>query len=225
MPTTGTLSSLCVNLSTAPGTGSQRWTWTLFKNGVGRISIGDDFRCADAGMRSGQHRRFRSRCDLVSLHVTPSSSPALAPTHALAGMLCKRLPYLARLSLFGSQDFADAGCGFLYLSLAGNSSSRTRGSCAMATIILDRGNSYQIHLRICGNPETSATATLDSERVSWATLLRDDLRHREHSSPSRGISAFSPPGDVLDVFMTGFSSTTGCLRQRGICHPVWLGNL
>ena len=33
MPSTGTFSSLCVNLTTAPGAGAS-WTWTLFKNGL-----------------------------------------------------------------------------------------------------------------------------------------------------------------------------------------------
>jgi hypothetical protein len=119
MPTTGTFSSLCVNLTNAPGTGAS-WIWTLYKNGLDEyVSLtisGSQTQVCDlvdtAGFVPG---------DLVSLHVTPSSSPAPASTHA-SWYIVQTPAVPGETILFGSQGIPDAG-GSLYMSLAGNSSS------------------------------------------------------------------------------------------------------
>ena len=199
MPTTGTFSSLCVNLSTAPGTGAS-WTWTLYKNGLDEypsVAIsGTQTQACDlvntAGFIPG---------DLVSLHVTPSSSPAPAATHA-SWYVVQTPTVPGETILFGSQGL-QGGSGSAYFSLAGNSSSLGMET-AMATIIPTAGTVTKFVAEEVGTGGT-ASATLDQNEAPTSLLI---------SMPTPGVPVEQPanlsvsPSDVLDVNMTGFMSTT-----------------
>ncbi len=116
MPTTGTFSSLCINLTTAPGAGAS-WTWTLYKNGADQaISVnisGTQKQLCDSVDTTG----FVPG-DLVALHVTPSASPAPAATFA-SWYIVQTPQVPGETILFGSQQVANAQ----YLPFAGNSAS------------------------------------------------------------------------------------------------------
>ena len=198
MPTTGTFSSFCVNLSAAPGTGAS-WIWTLYKNGLDEyLSVtisGTKTQACDlvdtAGFVPG---------DLVSLHVTPSSSPAPASTYA-SWYIVQTPAVPGETILFTSQD-TQGGGGSSYFSLAGNSSS-LGAETAMATIIPTAGTVTKFIAEEIGTGGT-ASATLDHNESPTTLSV---------SMPTSAVFVEQPadlsvsPGDVLDVFMTGFNST------------------
>jgi len=199
MPTTGTFSTLCVNLTTAPGTGAS-WIWTLYKNGLDEmVSVtisGTQTQACDLVDTSG----FVPG-DLVSLHVTPSSGPAPASTHA-SWYIVQTPAVPGETILFGSQGLP-GGNGSLYLSLAGNSSS-LGAETAVATIIPTAGTVTKFIAEEIGTGGT-ASATLDQNESPGSLSL---------SMTTPGVYVEQPanlsvsPGDVLDVNMTGFMSTT-----------------
>jgi len=196
MPTTGTFSSLCVNLTIAPGTGAS-WTWTLYKNGLDEyLSVtisGSKTQACDlvdtAGFVPG---------DLVALHVTPSSSPAPASTYA-SWYVVQTPVEPGETILFGSQQVGNAQ----YLSLAGNSSSLSAES-GMATLI----------------PTAGTVTKLIAEYVGTGSSVAATLDHNESPTPlsaslaTSGTFAQLPvnlsvsPGDILDVHETGITSTS-----------------
>jgi hypothetical protein len=198
MPTTGTFSTLCVNLSAAPGTGAG-WTWTLYKNGLDEyLSVtisGTKTQACDlvdtANFVPG---------DLVSLHVTPSSSPAPAATYA-TWYIVQTPAVPGETILFTSQD-TQGGGGSSYFSLAGNSSS-LGAETAMATIIPTAGKITKFIALEIGTGGTGS-ATLDQNESPTSVSV---------SIPTSAVSVEQEanlsvsPGDVLDVFMSGFHST------------------
>jgi hypothetical protein len=199
MPTTGTFSSLCVSLTTAPGAGAS-WTWALYKNGLDEsISVtfsGLQTQACDlvdtAGFSPG---------DLVAFHVTPSSSPAPASTHA-SWYIVQTPAVPGETILFASQGIPGTG-GSLYMSLAGNSSS-LGVETQMATVIPTAGTVTKFIAEAVGTGG-SASATLDHNESP--TTLSPSLPTPGASVEQAGNLSIAA-GDVLDVFMTGYSSTT-----------------
>jgi hypothetical protein len=206
MPTTGTFSSLCVNLTTAPGTGAS-WTWTLYKNGLDEyVSVkisGSQKQACDlvdtAGFVPG---------DLVALHVTPSSSPA--PASTFASWYIVQTPVVpGETILFGSQQAGAAQ----YLSLAGNSSSLNRRSPAMETDHTGRGNDNEIHAEYVGTG-SSVKAVLDHNESAYCSIrVLDDIgsisSSRRESKRIRRRRARCQ--------RDRHHGNLGCLRQRSLC--------
>ena len=196
MPTTGSFSSLCVNLTNAPGTGAS-WTWTLYKNGLDEyLSVtisGTQTRACDlvdtAGFVPG---------DLVALHVTPSSSPVPAPS--FASWYIVQTPVAAgETILFGSQQVGNAQ----YLSLAGNSSSLS-SEAAMATVIPTAGTVTKFIAEYVGTG-SSVTATLDQNES--ASPLNASLSASGTFVEQPGNLSVSA-GDVLDVNEIGITASS-----------------
>jgi hypothetical protein len=193
MPTTGTLSTLCVNLATAPGSGAS-WTWTLYKNGSDQsISVpisGSQTRVCDLVDTTG----FVPG-DLVALHVTPSQSPAPASTYS-SWYIVQTPQVSGETILFGSQQAPDSQ----YLSLAGNSDSLS-AEAAMATVIPTAGTMTKYVAEFVG-ADSSVTATLDQNESP--TTLSAPLTSGvfAEQTASLGVSA----GDVFDVNVTGITA-------------------
>ncbi len=196
MPTTGTFSSFCVNLTTAPGTGAS-WTWTLYKNGLDEyLSVtisGAEKQACDlvdtAGFVPG---------DLVALHVTPSSSPV--PAASFATWYIVQTPAVpGETILFGSQQVGNAQ----YLSLAGNSSSAST-EAQLATIVPTTGTVTRFMAEYAGTG-SSVEATLDhngSASPIAASLSTSGTFVEQAANLS--VSA----GDFLDVYETGITASS-----------------
>jgi hypothetical protein len=196
MPTTGTFSTLCVDLTTAPGTGAS-WTWTLYKNGLDEyVSVkisGAQTQACDlvdtAGFVPG---------DLVALHVTPSSSPAPASTYS-SWYIVQTPAVPGETILFGSQQLGSQQ----YLSLAGNSSSLSV-EADMATVIPTTGTVTKFIAEYVGTG-SSVAATLDHNEASTPlTLSLSASGTYVEQADNLSIAA----GDALDVNETGITASS-----------------
>jgi len=196
MPTTGTFSTFCVNLSTAPGAGAS-WTWTLYKNGLDeyvtvKISGAQKQACDlvdTAGFSPG---------DLVALHVTPSVSPAPASTFS-SWYIVQTPSVPGETILFGSQQVGSPQ----YLSLAGNSSSQST-EAQMATVIPTAGTVTKYIAEFVGTG-SSVKAVLDhNESASALSASLSTSGTYVEQAGNLSVSA----GDLLDVNETGITATS-----------------
>jgi hypothetical protein len=195
MPTTGTFSSLCVNLTTAPGAGAS-WIWTLYKNGSDQpitVTIsGAQKQACDLVDTTG----FVPG-DLVALHVTPSSGPAPAATFA-SWYIVQTPQVPGETILFGSQQAGNAQ----YLALAGNSASLATEP-AMETIIPAAGTVTKYIAEYVGTG-SSVKAVLDHNQS--ASSLSASLTSGVFVEQTGNVSVSA--GDVFDVNETGITATS-----------------
>jgi hypothetical protein len=201
MPTTGTFSTFCVDLQTAPGSGAG-WTWTLYKDGSDSpitVAIsGAQTQACDlvdtVGFVPG---------DLVALHVTPSSSPAPADTSA-SWFIVQTPQIPGETILFSSQQANEVAGNTQWLSLAGNSISTVTGEAAAGTIIPAAGKITKFAAEYVGTGSPS-TAVLDKNGAP--TSLSALMSVPGELFPVPGNLSVSA-GDVFDVSETGISATT-----------------
>jgi hypothetical protein len=195
MPTTGTFSSLCVNLTTAPGAGAS-FTWTLYKNGSDQpitVTIsGAQKQACDLVDTTG----FVPG-DLVALHVTPSSGPA--PASTFSSWYIVQTPQVpGETILFGSQQAGNAQ----YLSLAGNSGSLSTEP-AMATILPAAGTVTKYIAEYVG---TGASVNTVLDQNQSATSFSASLTSGVFVEKTGNLSVSA--GDVFDVNETGITGTS-----------------
>jgi hypothetical protein len=195
MPTTGTLNSLCVNLTTAPGIGAS-WTWKLYKNGADQsLSVtisGAQTQACDAVDTTGF-----APGDLVALHVTPGSSPAHASTYS-SWYIVQTPVVPGETIMFGSHPV-----GGSYVLARGGNGSGFFVEKAMKTIIATAGTITKYIAEYVGTG-SSVTAVLDQNESPTAVSVSLTSGAFAQQTASLSVSA----GDVFDVSETGITASS-----------------
>ncbi|MGD0629422.1 MAG: choice-of-anchor D domain-containing protein [Terracidiphilus sp.] len=195
MPTTGTLSSLCVNLTTAPGIGAS-WTWKLYKNGADQ-SLAVTISGAQTEACDSVDTTGFVPGDLVALHVTPSASPA--PASTLSSWYVVQTPQIpGETVMFGSHPVA----GNYILALGGNGSGFSVEK-AMATIVPAAGTITKYIAEYVGTG-SSVTAVLDQNESPTALSVSLTSGVPVQQAASLAVS----PGDVFDVSEAGITASS-----------------
>ncbi len=200
MPTTGTFSTFCVDLGTAPGSGAS-WTYALYKNGSDQaitVTIsGAQTQACDLVDTTG----FVPG-DLVALHVAPSHNPS-PPLTSSSWYIVQTPQIPGETILFGSQKDGNTG-STQWLSLAGNSISTVTVEPAAATIIPAGGKITKFVAMYVGTGSPS-TAVLDQNELPTSFSALMSTSGELFQVPGNlSVSA----GDVFDVSETGISDTT-----------------
>jgi hypothetical protein len=195
MPTTGTLSSLCVNLTAAPGAGAS-WTWALYKNGADQpitVTIsGSQTEACDLVDTTG----FVPG-DLVALHVTPSASPAPAATYS-SWYIVQTPVVPGETILFASHPTSTP----YFFAMGGNGSGVPQEGEA-ETIVPAAGTITKYIAEYIGTG-SSVTATLDQNGA--ATPVSVSLTSGTFVQQAANLSV--SPGDVFDMFENGITASS-----------------
>jgi len=196
MPTTGTFSSLCVNLTAAPGAGAS-WIWSLYKNGADQavtVTIsGSETQACDSVDTTG----FLPG-DLVALHVTPSASPAPADAHA-SWYIVQTPAVPGETILFASHPTSSS----YYFALGANGSGVP--SETEATTIIPTAGTITKYIAEYVGPSAPVSSTVD-QNESPTSLSASTPTSGTFVEQTGNLSVST--GDVFDVYETGLSSSS-----------------